>query len=229
MAVIQGMDMKKVLAPSMLAADFARLGEQLNTIENAGASVLHVDVMDGTFVPSISFGMPVVKSIRKATGLFFDVHMMVQDPERYIDELVDCGADCITIHLEACKNPAAALHRIAVLGCKPSLSLNPKTPLEAIREYLPLCEQVLVMSVEPGFGGQKYIPSSDEKLRELVKLREELGLDFAIEVDGGVTMDNVAHIVECGADVIVAGSAVFKNDIAQNVKEFNAVLSRYDG
>lgn len=220
--------MKKVLAPSMLAADFSKLGEQFAIIENEGVIVLHVDIMDGLFVPSISFGMPVVSSVRKCTKMLFDVHMMVQDPERYLEEFKKCGADCITIHVEACKDPAAALLKIRELGAAPSIAVNPETPIEAIKPYLHLCEQVLVMSVHPGFGGQKYIPETDDKLRELAALREKLGLKFMIEVDGGIGKDNIARVVECGADVLVAGSAVFKEDIAANVRELETILAQYD-
>ncbi len=220
--------MKKYLAPSMLAADFTKLGIQIESVEKAGAEMLHVDVMDGMFVPSISFGMPVIRSIRPISGLRFDVHMMVVDPERYILPLRESGADIISFHIEACKDPMAVLSTIKEMGALPALAINPETPIESLRPYLKLCEQVVIMGVNPGFGGQAIIEDTFNRTKELVALRDELKLKFNIEVDGGIKLSNLNRILECGADIIVAGSAVFKDDIEANVKAFHKIISEYE-
>lgn len=220
--------MKKYLSPSMLSADFTKVGEQLKTIENAGNKMLHVDVMDGMFVPSISFGMPVIESIRPCTNMIFDVHMMVIDPERYIEDIKKAGADIISFHVEACKNIVSTLQKIKELGAKPALAINPETPMETLRPYLSYVEEVVVMSVHPGFGGQSFIEESFDRICELDNMRKEMGLQFAIEVDGGIKLSNVEKVLDCGADIIVAGSAVFKDDIASNVKDFKAIIAKYD-
>ena len=175
--------------------------------------------MDGIFVPSISFGMPIIKSIRPLTDKIFDVHLMIEDPIRYVDEFTALGADIITVHVEACKDTAATLKRIKELGVKAGITLNPDTPLSDVREFLPLADMLLIMSVVPGFGGQKFIEASLDKLREAVILRDELGLNYDIEVDGGVNFDNIKDIHEAGANIIVAGSTVFKGNAADNVKK----------
>lgn len=175
--------------------------------------------MDGIFVPSISFGMPIIKSIRPLTDKIFDVHLMIEDPIRYVDEFTALGADIITVHVEACKDTAATLKRIKELGVKAGITLNPDTPLSDVREFLPLADMLLIMSVVPGFGGQKFIEASLDKLREAVILRDELGLNYDIEVDGGVNFDNIRDIHEAGANIIVAGSTVFKGNAADNVKK----------
>lgn len=214
------------LAPSMLSADFNRLGEQLQEIERAGNEWLHVDVMDGQFVPSISFGMPVIASIRKESNLFFDVHLMVTEPIRYIQEFADCGADMLTIHVEACEDVVRTIEKIRECGCKAGITLNPGTPLAEITPFLDLVDMVLIMSVNPGFGGQKYIESSTGKIAELREILDERKLHVDIEVDGGINDETLPVVLDAGANIIVAGSAVFQGDIAANVCKFNKVLHK---
>lgn len=213
------MKYKNILSPSILSADFGNLARDIHTIDEAGAEYIHIDVMDGVFVPTISFGMPIIKSIRPLTDKIFDIHLMIEEPIRYVDEFTALGADIITVHVEACKDTAATLKRIKELGVKAGITLNPDTPLSDVREYLPLADMLLIMSVVPGFGGQKFIEASLDKLREAVILRDELGLNYDIEVDGGVNFDNIRDIHEAGANIIVAGSTVFKGNAADNVKK----------
>lgn len=206
--------MEYVLSPSILAADFGRLAEQIKITEENGAKYLHLDVMDGVFVPSISFGMPVIKSIRKYSSQVFDVHLMIENPERYLDDFKVAGADIITVHAEATKHLHRTVTAIKELGLKAGVSLNPATPLSAIELVLSEVNMVLIMSVNPGFGGQKFIPFTLDKIRKL----REMAPDIDIEVDGGVNKDNVAELVRAGANVLVAGTAVFGGDIAENTK-----------
>lgn len=213
------MKYKNILSPSILSADFGNLARDIHTIDEAGAEYIHIDVMDGIFVPSISFGMPIIKSIRPLTDKIFDVHLMIEEPIRYVDEFTALGADIITVHVEACKDTAATLKRIKELGVKAGITLNPDTPLSDVREFLPLADMLLIMSVIPGFGGQKFIEASLDKLREAVILRDKLGLNYDIEVDGGVNFDNIRDIHKAGANIIVAGSTVFKGNAADNVKK----------
>lgn len=211
------------IAPSILAADFSCLGEQLKQLEDSGVEILHVDVMDGVFVPSISFGMPVISSIRKASSLFFDVHLMIQNPERYLEDFAKAGADSLTIHVESCEHPKEVLRKIKELGMKAAIALNPETEPTEAEPYLPYADMVLVMSVHPGFGGQKLIPETLEKVSYFAKLREEKKMEYAIEIDGGVNRENIGEIVSKGVDIFVAGTAVFSGDIRENVKRFEEV------
>lgn len=197
------------ILPSILAADFARLGDEIAKVERAGASILHVDVMDGHFVPNISIGIPVVESIRKTTRLKLDVHLMIADADSYAPEFIKAGADHILVHQEACVHLDRTLRMIRDEGALAGVVLNPGTPVAVLSEVLPLVDLVLIMSVNPGFGGQKFIPNALRKIQALAGHRKELGLNFAIEIDGGVVMENAADIVRAGCDWLVAGSSVF--------------------
>lgn len=220
--------MNYILAPSILAADFNNLGEEMKKTEKNGAKYLHFDVMDGMFVPSISFGMPVLKSIHETTEQVMDAHLMVQEPIRYIEAFKDAGADIVTIHLEACENVEETIAKIRVCGMKVGLSICPETSEKEVEHLLSKIDMLLVMSVHPGFGGQKFIPESLDKIRTIRKMIEEQGLDVDIQVDGGIYLTNVREVLDAGANIIVAGSAVFKGDPAQNTKEFMEILKSYE-
>ena len=209
-----------ILSPSILSADFTRLGQQITAATQAGAQYIHIYVMDGVFVPSISYGMPVIKSIRSVTDCVFDVHLMITDPIRYIDEFAEVGADIITFHQEAASDPGAVIDAIHRNGRKAGMSVKPHTNIDAFAPFLDQLDLFLVMSVEPGFGGQKYIDASTERIRELRSMLTARGMDKDIEVDGGINLDNVDTVIKAGANVIVAGSAVFRGSIESNVRGF---------
>lgn len=213
------------LSPSILSADFSRLGEQIKELDEAGAQYVHIDVMDGMFVPSISFGMPIIKSIRPCSDRIFDVHLMIEEPGRYIGDFADAGADLITVHAESCKHLDRTIEAIKEKGLLAGVALNPATPLSAIEYVLPKVDMVLVMTVNPGFGGQKLIPYTVQKVRDLKKMIDTKGLKIDIEVDGGINLENVAEVMDAGANIIVAGSAVFSGDVTENTQSFLDILN----
>lgn len=213
------------IAPSILSADFSKLGEEVKSIEVHGADMVHIDVMDGMFVPNITFGMPIIKSIRNTTKLPFDVHLMIEKPDRYIEDFVKAGADIITVHYEADKHIDRTINYIKSFGVKAAVALNPGTPVSNIKDLIPELDMVLIMSVNPGFGGQKYIKYSSNKIREVKELKDKLNPDLLIQVDGGVDATNIHEVVQSGANVIVAGSAVFKNNnVEENIKNLREAL-----
>lgn len=220
--------MRQILAPSILSADFKILGEQMELCEKNGAEYLHFDVMDGMFVQNISFGIPVLESIKGSTGMALDVHLMVTEPIRYVEAFAKAGADIVTVHYEACEDVKATLEQIHRCGVKAGLTIKPDTPVEVLKPYLDQVDMFLIMSVEPGQGGQGFIPESLIKIQQLRKMLQEKGLDTDIEVDGGIKLDNVAEVAKAGANVMVAGSAVFRGNIAENVSEFMRVLKDYE-
>lgn len=213
-----------ILSPSILAADCWQLGQQIEQVQRAGAKYLHIDVMDGLFVPSISFGMPVITSLRKRTDIFFDVHIMIQEPERYAAQFVECGADMVTFHLEATERVQETIDTIRQAGARVGISIKPGTPAEALLPWLEQADMVLIMTVEPGFGGQKYMDVCTEKIRRVREAITERGLAVDVEIDGGVTLDNISVPLGAGANVIVAGSAVFRGDIETNVRSLMAQM-----
>lgn len=217
-----------ILAPSVLAADFGKLAEDTAKAREGGARYLHLDVMDGAFVPSISFGMPVIASLRGYTDLVFDVHMMVEDPGRYVESIRKAGADIITVHQEACTHLDRVIGQIKASGAKAGVALNPATPVSTLECVLDQVDMVLVMSVNPGFGGQKFIPYTLDKVRALRQYFDGKGLSTDIQVDGGVNRDTIRPLIEAGANVLVAGSAVFGGDVKANVETFMTIFKEYE-
>lgn len=217
-----------VLSPSILAADFKVLGQEMKKTEENGAAYIHFDVMDGMFVPSISFGMPVLASIHDATEQFMDVHLMVQEPIRYVEAFQKSGADYVTVHLEACEDVKTTLDKIHACGMKAGLAVNPETDVKELVPYMEDVEMILIMSVQPGFGGQKFIPESLDKIREVRAMLNEKNLETDIQVDGGIYVENVREVLDAGANVIVAGSAVFRGDAGENTAKFMEILKSYE-
>ncbi|MEE3393209.1 MAG: ribulose-phosphate 3-epimerase [Lachnospiraceae bacterium] len=215
----------KYIAPSILSADFARLYEEIKETEKQGIRYLHVDVMDGLFVPSISFGMPVIRSIRKCTDMFFDTHLMIQDPERYIKDFADAGADGITIHAEAAKDIRGTVDKIHALGKKAGIAVDPETDPHILKSYADIADLFLVMTVHPGFGGQKMIRECLDKIDYLNELRRSSGRDFLIEADGGIKVSNIREVSDRGCDIMVAGSAVYGGSIEENIRNLSEVIS----
>ena len=216
------------MSPSILAADFKVLGQEMKKTEENGAAYIHFDVMDGMFVPSISFGMPVLASIHDATEQFMDAHLMVQEPIRYVEAFQKAGADCVTVHLEACEDVKTTLDKIHACGMKAGLAVNPETDVKELVPYLEDVEMILIMSVHPGFGGQKFIPESLDKIREVRAMLNEKNLETDIQVDGGIYVENVREVLDAGANVIVAGSAVFRGDAGENTAKFMEILKSYE-
>ena len=220
--------MNYVLSPSILAADFKVLGQEMKKTEENGAAYIHFDVMDGMFVPSISFGMPVLASIHDATEQFMDAHLMVQEPIRYVEAFQKAGADYVTVHLEACEDVKTTLDKIHACGMKAGLAVNPETDVKELVPYLEDVEMIMIMSVHPGFGGQKFIPESLDKIREVRAMLNEKNLETDIQADGGIYVENVREVLDAGANVIVAGSAVFRGDAGENTAKFMEILKSYE-
>lgn len=215
-----------ILSPSLLSVDFAHIADGIKLLEKAGVPALHLDVMDGAFVPNISFGAPVIKCLRKETDMIFDVHLMIEEPARYLEDFKAAGADWVTVHAESCKHLHSTVDKIKKLGMKAGVALNPATPVSVLDYVIDDLDMVLVMSVNPGFGGQSFIPSALRKIEKVRKMADERGLELHVEVDGGVNLNNVADVIAAGANVIVAGSAVFGGDAYENSRSFLKIMNR---
>lgn len=216
-----------ILSPSLLSVDFAHIADGINELDRAEVPALHLDVMDGAFVPNISFGAPVIKCLRKETDMIFDVHLMIEEPARYLEDFKRAGADWVTVHAESCRHLHSTVAKIHELGMKAGVALNPATPVSALDYVIEDLDMVLVMSVNPGFGGQSFIPSALRKIEDVRRMTDSRGLDLNIEVDGGVNLKNVEDVISAGANVIVAGSAVFGGDAYANSRSFLDIFSRY--
>ena len=217
------------LSPSLLSADFSQLNRDINIVAQAGAQCIHLDVMDGVFVPNITFGAPVIKALRKVSDIVFDVHLMIIDPIKYIDDFCKAGADIITFHVESISDPAKTIEKIKMNNVKAGIVIKPHTTVKAIEKYLDMVDMVLVMSVEPGFGGQKFMPHTLDKVKELAGIKKDKNLNFEIEIDGGIGINNVREVIEAGVEVVVAGSAVFgAEDITARTKEFLEIFKEFE-
>ena len=219
--------MEYILSPSILAADFGRLGEEVKKTEDQGAAYLHCDIMDGVFVPNISYGPVVVKALRRCTSQLLDVHLMITEPLRYVEAFAQAGADILTVHVEACQDVAETLRAIRGQGMRRGITLRPGTPLEAIYPYLDQVEMVLVMAVEPGFGGQSFLPGTLERIRTLRKKLERTGRKVDLQVDGGIYLSNAREVLGAGANILVSGSGIFRGDAAENTARFMEILREY--
>ena len=217
------------LSPSLLSADFSQLNRDINIVAQAGAQYIHLDVMDGVFVPNITFGAPVIKALRKVSDIVFDVHLMIIDPIKYIDDFCKAGADIITFHVESISDPAKTIEKIKMNNVKAGIVIKPHTTVKAIEKYLDMVDMVLVLSVEPGFGGQKFMPHTLDKVKELAGIKKDKNLNFEIEIDGGIGINNVREVIEAGVEVVVAGSAVFgAEDITARTKEFLEIFKEFE-
>lgn len=213
----------KCIAPSILSADFSKLGEQINEIEQAGIKMVHIDVMDGSFVPNISLGFPVIESIRRCTDMMFDVHLMINDPDKFVKTAADSGADSITVHQEACTHLHRTIYQIKEAGCKVGVALNPATSVNTLEYVIKDIDMILLMTVNPGFGGQVFISEMMQKIKDVRELCEKKNCKLLLELDGGITLENAGECIKAGADILVSGSSVFRGNIQENIQRFNTI------